>query len=134
MESSKNPFGEMERFFDQVSKFTGGIGSEVPVDVVDAGDSFVVTANLPGFDTGEIGVELLDDRRLRVSAETDREETTERGQFLRRERTRQSISRTVSLPEAVDESETEASYSDGVLTVHLGKETGDADGTDIPVS
>ena len=57
------------------------------------------------------------------------------GTFVQRERRQQSASRTVHLPVAVEESDTAASYEDGVLTVTLPKISAEHDdGTDIPVN
>ncbi len=133
MTGPTDPFDEMERFFDQFAQFGTAAGSDVPVDVLDEGDAFVVVADLPGYEPEELDVQLQGERRLGVSAtrETDRE--TDEGDYVRRERTQSEASRTVSLPEPVDGGSTEASYDDGVLRVRLGKRTA-SEGTDIPVN
>lgn len=132
--ASDNPFTEIERLFDELT--TTGMGdASVSVDVLDAGDAFEVTADLPGYETADIDVQLLDGRRLRIAADRDTEHEQRDGDFVTRERHRQSVSRTVSLPAAVDESEPEAAYTNGVLTVRLPKVVPDDDeGTDIPVN
>lgn len=132
--ASDNPFTEIERLFDELT--TTGMGdASVSVDVLDAGDAFEVTADLPGYETADIDVQLLDGRRLRIAADRDTEHEQRDGDFVTRERRRQSVSRTVSLPAAVDESEPEAAYTNGVLTVRLPKvEPDDEEGTDIPVN
>lgn len=128
-----DPFAEIERLFDELTAVAPG-GASLAVDVLDAGDAFEVTADLPGYDTGDIDVKLLDGRRLRIAAERDTETEHGDGRFVTRERRRQSVSRTVSLPEPVDESDPEAAYSNGVLTVRLPKaEPAEDEGTDIPV-
>jgi HSP20 family protein len=43
------------------------------------------------------------------------------GEYLRRERRSQSMKRSISLPEEIDEEGARASYSNGVLTVTLPK-------------
>lgn len=101
----------------------GDIGtglSEVDVDVVDAGDEVVVVADLPGFDQDGISVKT-DGNRLRITAEGEEDEEVEEEDYYRRERTRKSVSRTVTLPVEVDSSEADASYEDGVLSVTLPK-------------
>ena len=131
--SDRDPFSEIERAFDVLGEPFGG--SDVPADVVDEGDSFVVHVDLPGYDSDEIDVQLVENRRLTVSA--DREDNSELsdGIYVKRERRQQSVERTVRLPEAVEESETAAAYDNGVLTVTLPKITPDTDdGTDIPVN
>ena len=112
----------------------GVAAGTVPTDVVDDGDSFLVHAELPGYDSDDIDVQLAEGRTLTVSAEHSETSETTDGRYVQRERRQQSLSRTVTLPEAVTESETTASYEDGVLTVTLPKATGDEDGTSIPVN
>ncbi|PSQ60043.1 MAG: heat-shock protein [Halobacteriales archaeon SW_9_67_25] len=134
MSGPTDPFDDMERLFDQLTDFGGTLGDDVPVDVRDEGDAFVVLADLPGYAAEDIDVQLADGRRLTVTATRESESTAEEGTYVRRERPRGTTSRTVALPEAVDENATEASYDDGVLTVRLGKRTAGEAGTDIPVN
>jgi HSP20 family protein len=143
MTSKSNPFDDIERMFDRLSEqFStidpvelGGTLGEVAVDVRDEGEAIVVLADLPGYDTDNIEVALTDERTLRISAEreSESEESDEEGIYVRRERTRESTERTVSLPDPVDDESTEASYDNGVLTVTLPKQSPDDDSRSIPV-
>jgi HSP20 family protein len=128
-----DPFDEMERFFDQLTRSGAAVEGDVPVDVLDEDDAVVVVADLPGFDTDDIEVQLGDERQLTVSATRETVDEQREGDYVRRERSRERVSRTVTLPEAVDRADTEANYDNGVLTVRLGKQSGSG-GTDIPVS
>ena len=132
--SDRDPFSEIERAFDMLGEQFGVDMGSVPVDVVDEGDAFVVHADLPGYDSEDIDVQLSEGRTLTISAEHSEESETSDGRFVQRERRQQSLSRTVTLPEAVTESETSAAYDGGVLTVTLPKATADDDGTSIPVN
>jgi HSP20 family protein len=134
--SDRDPFSEIERAFDMLGEQFGVDMGAIPVDVVDEGSAFVVHADLPGYDSEDIDVQLVEDRKLTISAASSQERESTDGQYVQRERRQQSISRSVPLPEAVDEAETTASYDNGVLTVRLGKvvRTEDDDGTDIPVN
>lgn len=139
---ARNPFDEIERMFDRMSSqfdpmeggaLGGSLGGSVPVDVEDTGDEYVVTADLPGYDREDVDVQLAGER-LTVSADhTESTETGDEGHYVRRERRQRSVSRTVRLPEAVDESGTEARYQNGVLTVTLPKVDAE-DGHDIPIN
>ncbi len=133
MTGPTDPFDEMERLFDQLTEFGGAVGGDVPVDVRDEGDAFVVLADLPGYAVDDIDVQLAEDRRLTLAASRETDHTGE-ANYVRRERPRGGTTRTVTLPEAVDEDATEASYDDGVLRVRLGKRTAGDEGTDIPVN
>jgi len=134
---TRNPFEEMERAFERMGKQLEGLAPEtgietILVDVADTGEAYVVTADLPGFDREDIEVKLSDGR-LELAAERETESEAEGPDYVRRERRRGSVRRSVHLPGQVDASGTEASYENGVLTVTLPKHEADA-GTDIPVN
>ncbi|MFC7140641.1 Hsp20/alpha crystallin family protein [Halosimplex aquaticum] len=134
MARGTDPFGDIEELIDVM---TGGLeaGGEVPVDVADAGDEFVVVADLPGYDREDVQVQLTDATTLSLSARRETETVEEADRYVSRERTSQSVSRSVGLPEPVVESEASATYENGVLTVTLPKQTTESDsGTDIPVN
>jgi len=134
MRRQDDPFQDIEQLFDQLTQFGTATGGAVPVDVVDEGDAFVVTAELPGYTAEDIDVQLPDSQHLQVTAEFDRSESKEDARFVVSERRREPTSRSLSFPEPVDERDTTASYTNGILTVRLGKQTGTDEGTDIPVN
>jgi HSP20 family protein len=135
MASSRNPFREIEQFFDRLSdQFEGVTGDfqwegpggltldtgSLTVDVVERPEEFVVMAELPGFGNDDVQVYVTDDTcRIVGSTET----TTETGDehYIRRERSRRSVNRSISLPAGVAEDATEAELEDGILTVTLPK-------------
>jgi HSP20 family protein len=140
MTDRNNPFDELERLiermtrqFDQLDEHTGmgraGSDEEPPaartsLDVADHDDAFVVTVDVPGFDKDDVSVQLREDA-LTISAEAEARKESEREDddvtYLRRERSRRSVRRTVTLPSPVDADETTATYRNGVLTVRLPK-------------
>jgi HSP20 family protein len=124
MSGRSNPFDEVERLLDRMNAELGSAGGDVAVDVEERDDEYVVTADLPGFEGDDVAV-TLDEGVLDIEAERDetREEAT--GEFLRRERTRESVRRSVRVPGEVDAERTEARYRNGVLTVRLPKSGGD---------
>ena len=140
---ARNPFEEIERMFDRMSdQFdpleggpleAGPFGGSVAVDVEDAGDAFVVSADLPGYDREDIDVQLAGERLTLSADHSESTETGDEGRYVRRERRQRSVSRTLRLPEPVDEAGTEATYNHGVLTVTLPKAEPD-DGHDIPIN
>lgn len=90
-------------------------------DVVDNGDSFTITADLPGFDKKDIGVALADGV-LTVSAHHEekagkKDEKT--GKYLRRERSEASYERSFEVGENVKPEEISAKYENGVLTLNI---------------
>ena len=131
MADRRDPFDDLESLFDQFAGLGDPLGGSIPIDVVDAGDEIHVHADVPGRDTDSIDIQLLEDRELRIDVE--RGAVSSEGRFVTRERTRDSTSRTISLPAAVDDTDTAASYDRGVLTVSLTKLDGDGKRTEIPV-
>jgi HSP20 family protein len=136
MSDRDDPFSEIEQLFDQFAELGGATasGTSAPVDIADTGDTFVVTVDLPGFESDDIDVQLDDERTLRVSGQRETDDHIEDSTVVKRERHSRQVSRTLTLPDAVDMDQTEASYENGVLTVRLGKETAGDEGTDIPVN
>ncbi len=137
----RNPFEELEEVVDRISRqveegMTRGTGLPVPgdvdVDVADADDEYVVTADLPGYDTDDVEL-TLSEGTLRLEATREEADEYEGGRYIRRERTQRSVSRRIRLPEPVDEDEVSASYQNGVLTVRLPKEAGGEDATQIDI-
>ncbi|WP_341850682.1 Hsp20/alpha crystallin family protein [Natronococcus wangiae] len=79
------------------------------VDLVDHGDEFVLSADVLGFDTDEINVRISD-ITLSITAEHE-EETEEQEELdLRSARAHKAISRSIRLPEPVEE-ESVTAYS-----------------------
>ncbi len=143
MTGKKNPFEEIERLIERMSEQFqdveqwSGIEAPLPgrlkVDVAEFDDAFEVTADLPGFETEDIDVELIEDQvRIRAERETATE-AAEPNQFVRKERRHQSVDRRVSLPGPVAESEVEATFTNGVLAVCLPKTETSEETTQIDI-
>lgn len=130
-----NPFESIEEFIERMDQeFDAdpfGATEPVAVDVRDADGEFVATADLPGYEKDDIEVTLAD-RTLRIEADRETHAESEEGEYIRRERTYESVSRSVSLPEPVDAEGVSASFSNGVLTVTLTKQDADG-GTQIDI-
>ncbi|MBS3759859.1 Hsp20/alpha crystallin family protein [Halodesulfurarchaeum sp.] len=145
MTRKKNPFEEIERMLEKMSKQfqesdqLRGIESALPgrlnVDLGEFEDAFEVTADLPGFDSENIEVEIIDDQlRIRADRETETEAEAESpDRYIRRERKQRSIDRRVSLPEPVAEEDVEATFTNGVLTVCLPKSNESEETTQIDI-
>ena len=136
MPEKPNPFEELdeliERMNDQFGELSqtfegGSVLSEISVDVADTGDEIVVTADLPGFAEEDIDLRA-DEESVTLSADAETEAVEEDANYHRKERSHQSVSRRVRLPEAVDAASATASYTNGVLTVTLPKLDPDAPG------
>lgn len=106
----------LERWFE--APFAG-FEQIPPVDVEETDDAFKVTAELPGFDKGEIEVELQDNL-LTIRGEKTKEEGR---RFLRRERTKTvtRFERRFLLPREIDQQGTTARFEKGELLVTIPK-------------
>ena len=130
-----NPFEELDRMVERLSKQFEEASDEwgstwqmpgledVSVDVEDRNDEIVVTADLPGFEKDDIDVRLANNQ-LRIRADREESsETSEEGEYIRRERSHRSMNRSIQLPESIDEETVSARYKNGVLTVTMQKTT-----------
>ncbi|WP_254839747.1 Hsp20/alpha crystallin family protein [Natronomonas marina] len=131
-----NPFEELERLFDRMShqfedstrmwepegpfrRWTSEF-DEMAVDLVDHDEEFVVTVDLPGFERDDVEIQVTD-HTLRIEAEHEEATAEEEEQYLRRERRRESMRRSIRLPGDVDKEGVNARMKNGVLTVTLPK-------------
>lgn len=148
MTGSRNPFDDLERLFDElrrtfetstqlpesasVSRGLPGTTS-VNVDLEDRDDELLLTAELPGFDEDDIDLRVTD-HTLHLDADHEEETSEEEdGEFVRRERRRASVSRSIRLPEAVDVDDISATCNNGILTVQMPKREPGSEGTQIDV-
>lgn len=125
----RRPFEDLEetleRMSDRFDKARVEVGGEIgtaAIDVAEWDGEFIVSADLPGYDDEDIDVRVTD-HTLHIEAEhkIEEEEEKEDLNYLRKERTRTTVSRSVQLPEEVDEDNASATYENGVLTVTLPK-------------
>ena len=119
-----------DNFFDLFDnferKFFGNSSASLPdfrTDIRDAGDRFILEAELPGFQKEDIDIQLSDNN-LTISAEhkTESEEKDQKGNFVRRERTWGSYSRSFDVSD-IDTTRIKAAYQNGILTLTLPKRT-----------
>ena len=120
VDTMDNVFDRMMNVFDE--PFMSGFHTpEFKVDVKDNGDSYDLTAELPGCQKGNITL-TYKDNYLTIAAknETSNDEKDEQGNYVRRERSQSSMSRSFYIV-GIDEGQATADYKDGVLSVHLPK-------------
>lgn len=110
-------FDRMGRQFDQRGMPTF---DSVPVDMQDHGDEYEIVADVPGYDTEDIELTFSEGTlTIDASREAETEEESE-GHYVHRER-QSSVSRSIRLPEPVDEDAISASYTNGTLTITAPK-------------
>jgi HSP20 family protein len=95
-------------------------GSPFPVDVYETDQDVVLKASIPGTKPEDIDISIVGDT---LTIEGHLEETTEvtEERYVRRERRYGSISRTLTLPTAIQADKAEAKFENGVLTLTMPK-------------
>ncbi|MBD5161558.1 MAG: Hsp20/alpha crystallin family protein [Oscillibacter sp.] len=115
------PFRDLEEL--ERSLFSGGGVTAFKTDIRDAGDAYVLEADLPGMKKEDIHIDI-DGDRLAISAERNavREEKDENGGYVRCERSYGAFSRSFDIS-GIRGEEISAAYEDGVLKLTLPKQT-----------
>ena len=89
----------------------------IPVDVVKDGEEFVITALLPGISAEDVSIEILEDTVF-ISGEFP-VEADEDVRYLLRERPSGKFSRSLRLPNLLEEDSASAEVKDGVLSLRV---------------
>ena len=133
----RSGFEELDRVFDNFKRdfehvFTPSITGVKPLhqmfessptacDLVDEGDKFVITADMPRIKREEINLDVGDDY-IDILAEHKESDEEKKKKYIRKEHSEVSIHRRMSLPDKVKSSDVKANLNNGILTVELPKE------------
>lgn len=114
---------EMDAMFGRASSGGNSAGRGVypPVNLYETNDAYVLTAELPGVDPGDIHVSLENTTVTLQGERKLQEATTEDASFHRRERSTGTFRRAFELPVAIDGDNVEATHKNGVLVLTLPK-------------
>ena len=120
---TESPFSKMFDWTDDFMAPMWGSSNVFKVDVRDNGDSYELEADMPGLTKDNISMSYTDNY-LTISAKKEdaNDEKDDNGNYIRRERSTGSMSRSFYI-DNVDEAKATADYKDGVLTVCLPKLT-----------
>ena len=113
-----NAFDNFER------SFFGNSNVDLPAfrtDIRDAGDKYLLDAELPGFNKEDISLDIKDGI-LTISAEHNEsnDQKDDKGNYIRRERRYGSFRRSFDIS-GIDENAISASYQNGILQLSLPK-------------
>ena len=114
--SAYDPWKEMEEF---EKRFFGQRTPAMKTDIREADGAYILEAELPGFTREDIHAEIKNGY-LTIRAERKSESEDNKENYLRRERSFGSFSRTFDL-EGIDANAISASFKNGVLTLELPK-------------
>ena len=91
-----------------------------PLDVYETEDRYIITAELAGMTTGDIDI-VVEDNVLTLRGDRKFYPGLPEESFHRIERRYGPFQRRVALPQGSDTANIEASMSDGLLTIEVGK-------------
>lgn len=119
---------EMDRFFDDILPLRWFEENEELMESVwtpradlrETDEEYIINMDLPGVVKKELTVNMQDNV-LSISGERKQTETTKEQGYFRKERVYGNFYRAFTLPQAVKEDKIEASFKDGVLTIHVPK-------------
>jgi len=90
------------------------------VDMYETDEEVIVKSAIPGIDPEDLDVSVTGDT-LTIKGETKSEEEVEEENYIYRERSYGSFSRSLAIPVSIVADEVEAEFEDGVLTLTLPK-------------
>jgi HSP20 family protein len=124
-----DPFRELTALQTEVNRLFSRMGggdvterqSWTPsIDVIETDEDIKLKADLAGMDPKDISIEVQDNV-LTVSGERRFQEEVKEDKYYRIERRYGSFSRSIALPQAVNEDKIEAKYENGLLEVSVPK-------------
>jgi len=116
----ESPFGLIPALFQPVASRFATSGPRM--DVAELGDAYQLAVELPGVRKEAIQVNVYKNS-VTIAAEAAEEKPEgEEPNWLLRERTFGKLSRSITLPEELDDAGSQAKYADGVLTLTLKKQ------------
>jgi len=119
-----NPFQEfhreMGRLFESLEPFSSArhVRQFPPINVYVDEEGFLLSAQLPGLGAEEVELTVTSET-LSLRGERKRIEGVTDDSYRRQERVMGRWSRTVTLPDRIDEGRVSAQFANGVLTVRL---------------
>lgn len=125
------PFWDMERMFEEMSQMFDTFGSplglrSVPagafpaLNIYDAKDKLVVTAEIPGVDPAKLEL-TVQENSLTLAGERNGDAADDKVRYYRQERPSGQFSRTITLSEKVDPAGVKAASKNGMLRIELPK-------------
>ena len=113
-------------YLDNMEKnFFGNLYSHSPnfrTDIVDKGDRFILTADMPGYEKEDISIDVSEDM-LTIKAEHNEENThedTDKNHYVRKERRMGMLCRSFNVAN-IDTDDISAELKNGVLELELPK-------------
>jgi HSP20 family protein len=119
-----SPARPLDRFFDDWFERPSRVwmvpswDETLPLDAYRENGNLIIKAEIPGVSSEDLDL-TVKEGILTISGETRAEEKVEEENYIRRERTYGSFSRSLALPAEAEGDKAEAVFEDGVLTVTI---------------
>lgn len=95
------------------------------IDISKGEKELRITAEIPGLDSKDVHISAADGY-ITIKGEKSQESKEEQDGYVRQERSFGSFHRTIPLPDTADTDKAEASFKNGVLTLHIPNKAGAA--------
>jgi HSP20 family protein len=121
-----DPFQEFQReigrLFESFDPFDSArqVLNYPPVNLYDAGDRYVLSAQLPGMTPADVELSITGET-LTMRGERKRADGVKDDSYRRQERPMGRWSRTITLPARVESGQVAATFADGILSVSIPK-------------
>ncbi|MCL4508654.1 MAG: Hsp20/alpha crystallin family protein [Chloroflexi bacterium] len=114
----------MDEAFLRTRGPSGGDALEIPIDLYDAGEEYVLRAMVPGATADEVQVTMLGENvQIRGVIHMHQAEPERDASWLVHEIPHGTFSRVVTLPQRADAERASASFENGIVTLRLPKAT-----------
>lgn len=113
---------QMDRMFDELAGLERKSDADwtPAIEMQDRGDSILVRAEIPGVEAKDIDIQVAREA-VSIAGEHRYEKKTEEKGFFRSELRYGSFQRTIPLPVAVENTQVQAEFKDGILELTLPK-------------
>jgi len=113
---------QMDRMFDAIAGLDRESGTDwtPAIEIQDREDSLILRAEIPGVDAKDIDIQVAREA-VSIAGEHRYEKKTQEKGFFRSELRYGSFQRTIPLPIAVENTQVQAEFKDGILKLTLPK-------------
>ncbi len=96
------------------------VGRVPAVNILEEDDSYRLTVAVPGMKKSDFEIDV-DGNQLTISCSKEESQSEKEARYTRKEYSYYSFERSFTLPEEINREKIDASYENGVLSVHLPK-------------
>lgn len=123
LDAAWDKFSEnFERMYDMFPSYMRQFPKDISCDLVDKGDMYVLTADLPGMQDDDVKVNVTG-RHVEISAEHKDASEEKSKNYVKNERSFLKYKRVLTVPEKIAESDMIAKMNNGTLIVELPKKS-----------